>query len=93
MFPLNFRKYFAQRLCLPLLILAAFVVDACQEPPTNNEPYPNSTLTLEALDVSSTEAWLRISLTGVDSTASDTIPLILKRDGETVSSLDFAPLP
>ena len=73
------------------LVLLLFTT--CQEPPGNNEPYPNSTLTLEALDVSSTEAWLRISLTGVDSTASDTIPLILKRDGETVSSLDFVPFP
>ena len=73
--------------------LVILLFTACQEPPTNNEPYPNTTLTLKALDVSSTEARLRISLTGVDSTASDTIPLILKRDGETVKSLDFVPFP
>jgi len=73
--------------------LVLLLFSACQEPPTYNEPYPNSTLALKALDVSSTEAWLRISLTGVDSTASATIPLILKRDGETVSTLDFVTLP
>ena len=73
--------------------LVLLFLTTCQEPPTNNEPYPNSTLTLKALDVSSTEAWLKISLTGVDSTASDTIPVILKRDGETVSTLDFVPFP
>ncbi len=64
---------------------------SCQEPLGPNEPYPNSSMTLEKLDVSCTEAWLRISLTGVDSSASDTIPLILKRDGQTVKTLEFSP--
>ncbi|MCF7801954.1 MAG: hypothetical protein K9N34_08040, partial [Candidatus Marinimicrobia bacterium] len=62
----------------------------CQEP-EKPEPYPNSDLVLEKLDVSCTESWLKISLTQMDSSTTDSIPIILTRDGEEVQSFAFTP--
>ena len=64
---------------------------SCQEPVNKPEPYPNSSLTLEKLDVNCTEAWLKVSLSRVDSPATQSIPIILTRDGEAIQSFSFTP--
>ena len=63
---------------------------SCQEP-ERPEPYPDSDLALEKLDASCTEAWLKVSLTRVDSPATQEIPVILTRDGEAIQSFAFTP--
>ena len=66
------------------------VLWSCQEP-ERPEPYPHSDLVLEKLDASCTEAWLKVSLTRVDSPATQSIPIILTRDGDEVQSFSFTP--
>ncbi|MCF7801012.1 MAG: hypothetical protein K9N34_03230 [Candidatus Marinimicrobia bacterium] len=74
----------------PIVVLLMSLMTACQEP-EKPEPYPNSNLVLEKLDVSCTEAWLKLSLTRTDSGATDSIPIILTRDGEAIQPFAFTP--
>ncbi|MCF7797977.1 MAG: hypothetical protein K9N11_08505, partial [Lentisphaeria bacterium] len=83
---------FSSILISRVIILTSVMIlfSACQEP-EKPEPYPDSDLVLEKLDVSCTEAWLKVSLTQIDSGAMTSIPVILTRDGETIQSFAFTP--
>ncbi|MCF7801013.1 MAG: hypothetical protein K9N34_03235 [Candidatus Marinimicrobia bacterium] len=74
---------------IPIVLLLSLMT-TCQEP-EKPEPYPDSDLVLEKLDVSCTEAWLRLVLTQTDSGATDSIPIILTRDGEAIQPFAFTP--
>ncbi len=72
------------------LVLLLFTT--CQEPtPARPEPYPNSTLTLEAIQVNSIDAVLKLTLTNLDSLTGDTLPIILSRNGHAVQAFNFIP--
>jgi len=79
-----------QRFFLIVILLLSLMLSSCQEP-ERPEPYPNSDLVLEKLDAFCTEAWLKVSLTRVDSPATQSIPIVLTRDGEAVQSFSFTP--
>ncbi|MCF7797952.1 MAG: hypothetical protein K9N11_07945, partial [Lentisphaeria bacterium] len=83
---------FSSILISRVIILTSVMIlfSACQEP-EKPEPYPDSDLVLEKLDVSCTEAWLKLSLTQTDSGATTSIPIILTRDGEATQSFAFTP--
>ena len=81
---------------LNLSIICVFLVtvifSGCQAPtPARPEPYPNSTLTLEAIQVNSIDAVLKLTLTNLDSLTGDTLPIILSRNGHAVQAFNFIP--
>ncbi|MCF7902884.1 MAG: hypothetical protein K9M19_05605 [Candidatus Marinimicrobia bacterium] len=80
----------AQRL-FPVILLLSLMTSCQEPPPPKPEPYPNTVLHLEALQVNSIEAALKITLTNLDSLTGDTLPIVLKRDGTAVQAFNFIP--
>jgi len=75
-----------------LFIIGLVLLLACQRPAGPPPgPYAGAELRLEQLSVTCTEAWLKVSLAGVDSADQGRLDIELKRNDTIVASFAFLP--